>query len=106
MVISPEDDLLRGAASGEGGDLVLYLLPGHEHLVVLLHLHGVAQGAGGAGDDGDLLHRGGVALHGRHQGVADFVVGDHLFLGIGEDGVLFLVAGDDHLYALLQICIL
>ena len=75
----------------------------HQVVVALLHLHGVAQGAGGAGDDGDLLHRGGVGLLGRHQGVADLVVGHDPLLLVGEDGVLLLVAGDDHLDALLQV---
>ena len=72
-------------------------------MVALLHLHGVAQSAGGAGHNGDLLHRGGMALQGRHQGMADFMIGHQLLLLVGEDGVLLLVAGNDHLNALLQV---
>ena len=72
-------------------------------MVALLHLHRVAQGPGGAGYDGDLLHRGGVGLHGRHQRMANLVVGDDLLLVVGHNGILLLVTGDDHLDALLQI---
>ena len=70
-------------------------------MVALLHLHGVAQRAGGAGHDGDLLHRRGVGLQGRHQRVADLVVGHDLLLVVGHDGVLLLVARDDDLDAFL-----
>ena len=75
-----EHQLLGGPAAGEGGDLVLQLLLAHQVVVALVHLHGVPQGAGGPGDDGDLLHRGGVGLLRRHQGVADLVVGHDLLL--------------------------
>ena len=72
-------------------------------MVALLHLHGVAQGAGGSGDDGDFLNRGGVGLQGGHQSMADFMVGNgHLFL-VCQDGVLLLVACNDHLNGFLQI---
>ncbi len=98
-----EHHLLGGAAAGEGGDLVLQLLLVHQVVVALVHLHGVAQRAGGAGDDGDLLHGGGVGLLGRHQGVADLVVGHDALFVVGQDGVLLLVAGNDHLDALLQV---
>ena len=98
-----EDDFLRRAAAGQGSDLIFQLGLIHQVVVALFHLHGVAQRAGGAGDDGDLLHRGRVGLFCRHKGVADLVVGhDALFL-VGEDGVLLLVARDDHLDALLKV---
>ena len=44
-----------------------------------------------------------MGLHGGHQGVARLVVGHDLLLLVGEDPALFLVAGDDHLHALLQV---
>ena len=72
-------------------------------MVALLHLHGVAQRAGGAGDDGDLLHRGGIGLLGGHKGVADLVIGYRPFFLVGENGVLLLIAGDDHLNAFLEV---
>ena len=98
-----EHHFLGGASAGEGGDLVFQLFLAHQVVVALVHLHGVTQCAGGAGDNGDLLHRGRVGLLGRHQCMADLVVGhDALFL-VGEDGVLLLVACNDHLDALLQI---
>ena len=98
-----EHQLLRRLAAGQGGDLVQQLLPAHQVMLILVHLHGIAQGAGGAGDDRDLGHRGGMRLHRRHQGMADFMVGhDFLFL-LGHDGVLALVAGDHRLHALHQV---
>ena len=68
-----------------------------------VHLHGVAQGARGAGDDGDLGHRGGVALEGGHQGVARLVVGHDFLLQRGENRVFALGAGQDGLHAFLQV---
>ena len=65
-LVGTEDELLCRPAAGEGGDLVQKLRPAHEAMFPAVHLHGVAQGAGGAGDDGDLGHRGGVALEGGH----------------------------------------
>ena len=100
-----EDQLFRRPAAGKRGDLVLQLLLAHQVVVALLHLHGVAQGAGGPGHDGDLLYRGGIGLLGRDQSVADLVVGHHLLLLVCQDGVLLLVACDDHLDALFQICL-
>ena len=75
----------------------------HQVMVALLDLHRVAQRARGAGDNGDLLHRGGVALQRGNERVADLVVGDDPFFVVGEDGVLLLIARDDDLNALLQI---
>ena len=37
------------------------------------------------------------------KGMADFMVGHHTLFLVGEDGVLFLVARDHHLDALLQV---
>ena len=96
--------LFGGAAAGQGGDLVLDFLLAHEVVVaLLLNLHGVAQGAGGAGDDCDLLDRGAVGLHGRDERMSDLVVGDNELLLVGQDRVLFLITRDDDLNALLHI---
>ena len=46
-----------------------------------------------------------MRLHRRHERVADLVVGDDLLLLVGHDGVLLLVAGDDDLDALFQVCL-
>ena len=72
-------------------------------MVPLIHLHGIAQCAGGTGYNRNLLHRRGVGLAGRHQGVADFMVSHDPLLFICKNGVLFLIAGDYHLNAGLQI---
>ena len=103
VVMESKTSFLGGPAAGEGGDLVLDLLLAHQVVVALLHLHGVAQRAGGTGNDGDLLHRCGIGLLGCHQGVSDLVVGHDPLFVVGENGVLLLVACDDHLDALLQI---
>ena len=100
-----EHDLLRGAAAGESGNLVLQLLFVHQVVVALLDLHRVAQRTGGAGDDGDLLHGGGVGLLRGDERVADLVVGDDALLGVGEDGVLLLVARDDDLEESIEVVI-
>ena len=98
-----ENQILRHTAAGEGGDLVLQLLLSHQIVLVLVHLHGVSQGAGGSGHDGDLGHRGRMALKRCHQGMTDLVVGDDHLLLVGHDLVLLLVPGDHHLHALLQV---
>ena len=72
-------------------------------MVPLVHLEGVAQRAGGAGDNGDLVHGSGVLLARRDQRVADLVVGDDLLFLLADDRALALVARDDDLHALLQI---
>ena len=74
-----------------------------EHVLVLVHLHGVAQGAGSAGDDGDLVDRGGIFLLGGHQGVADFVAGDHPLLLGRHHQALALAAGDHRIHRRLQV---
>ena len=75
-----EDQLLSGAAAGQGGNLVQDLLLGHQGVVTVLDLHRKAQRAGGTRHDGDLLHGGAVRLQCRHQRMADLMVGDDIFV--------------------------
>ena len=90
-----EHQLLGGAASHEHLKLLDEILFLHQHALLLVGLHGEAQRAGGAGNDGDLANRYGVFLARGDQGVADLVVGDDaLFLG-GDDHALLFAAGDD-----------
>ena len=72
-------------------------------MVALLDLHRVAQRARGAGDNGDLLHRGRVALQRRDERMTGLVVGDDPFFVVGEDGVLLLIACDDDLDTFLEV---
>ena len=72
-------------------------------MLPFLHLHGIAQRTGGPRDDGDLGHRGGMALQGGHQGVPDFMVGDNHFFLVGQHFVFLLVSCDHHFYALFHI---
>ena len=74
-------------------------------MVALFDLHRVAERAGGARHNGDLLHGSGVRLFRRHERVADLMVGDDLLFFVGHDGVLLLVAGDDDLNALFEVCL-
>ena len=99
----PKGDFFGGASTGIGGDFVLYFFLGQQIFIPCIHLHGIAQCPGGAGNDRDFLYGGGVALHGCHKGVADLMVRDHFFLLVGKYGVLFLITGDDHLDAFLQV---
>ena len=100
-----ECHFLGSSAAGEGGDLIFQLFLAHQVVVALVHLHGVAQSAGGAGDNGDLLYRGRVGLLCRHQCVTDLVIRhDALFL-VRKDGILLLVTGNDHLDAFLKVCL-
>ena len=98
-----EHHFLGGAAAGEGGQLAEHVLAAHEHALALFNLHGVAQRAGGARNNGDLVHGSGVLLTRRNQRVADLVVGDDLLFLLADDRALALVARDDDLHALLQI---
>ena len=102
----PEYDLLRRTATGQRGNFVFQFFLGHQNLIVLLDLHGVAQCAGGSGDDRDLLHRCGSRLQSSDQRMANLMVGDDLLFIIGHDGVFLLIAGDDDLNAFLQVCLL
>ena len=72
-------------------------------MVALIHLHGVAQCAGGPGNNGDLLHRGGIGLLRRHQRMADLVISHDALFVVRHNGILLLITGDDHLNALFQI---
>ena len=74
-------------------------------MLALIHLHGVSQRTGGTGNDGDFLHRRRLGLERSHQCMTYLVIRhDELFL-VGKHPVLLLIAGDDHLDALFQICL-
>mgnify|MGYP000086028009 CR=1 FL=1 len=63
-------------AKGYSDDFVEDLGPGHQHPFPFVHLHGVSQCTGSAGDNGDLLHRSRLGLEGSHQSVSHFVIGN------------------------------
>ena len=44
-----------------------------------------------------------MALHGRDQRVADFVIGNRPLFLVGKDGILLLIARDDHLDGLFHV---
>ena len=45
-----------------------------------------------------------MVLKGSHQSMSDFVIGNHFFLLVGENGVFLLVTSDYHFNALFQVC--
>ena len=98
-----ENDFLCGTSAGEGGNFVFNFLFGHQIFVVLLHLHGVAEGTGSARNNGNFLYRRGVRLHRSDQGMADFMIGNNLLFVIGQHGVFLLITGDNNFDAFLQI---
>ena len=72
-------------------------------MVALLNLHGVAESAGGARNDGYLLNGSGVCLFCSNKGVTNLVIGDYALFLIGENRVLFLVACNNNLNAFLKV---
>ena len=98
-----ELQLFRRSSRRQGSDLVFKLGAGIEIVVSFLYLHRVAKRTAGAGDNRDLLYRGAVALQSRNQGMTDFMIGDHALFFIGQNGVLLLIAGEDHFDAFFEI---
>ena len=72
-------------------------------LLFLRHLHDIAQGTHGAGDNGNLLYRLRILLQGAHQGVAHLMVGHNPALLLAEDPVLLLLAHQNQLDSLEEI---
>ena len=101
-----EDQLLCRTSAGQGSHLVQDLRLVHQIMLILIHLHGVAESPAGTRDDGDLGHRRGVGLHGCNQGMSHLVVADHQLLLVGEDLVLLLIACDDNLNGFHQVVLL
>ena len=95
--LDAKDQLFGGAAAHQGHQLRHQLFLGVEVLLLLGHLHGVAQRAGGMGHNGDFRHGLGVLLQSRHQGVAHLVIGDNALFRVGEDRTLLFRTGNDHL---------
>ena len=98
-----EHDFLRGSAARERRNLVFNLLAAHQVMVAVLHLHGVAQRAGRARNNRNLLHRRGVRLLRRHQRVTDFVVRNDELFARCENRVFLLIACNNNLDALLKV---
>ena len=75
-----KDELLGCAAATERGNLLLGLVARGEEVLVLLNLHGEAEGTRGARHDGDLRDGSGALLGCGNNGVAGLVVGHDLLL--------------------------
>ena len=86
-----------------GCNLVFQLFTAHQVVLIFIHLHRIAEGAGRTRDNGDLRNWSGMALQCCDECMADLVVGNDQFLFVGHDLILLLVSGDDNLNALLQI---
>ena len=74
-------------------------------MVALFDLHGVAQCAGGARNDGDLLHGRGICLLCGDKGMAYLVICNYVLFVVGHNSIFLLVAGYDDLDALLKVCL-
>ena len=100
-----EDHLLCGSSSCKGSDLIFQLLLRHKIMFSIFYLHGIAQSSGSPGDNGNLMHRCGMRLHGSHQSVSHFMVSHNKFFFRGKHLILFLISGDNHFNTLFQICL-
>ena len=100
------DNLLTGAACQQRADFRQNVLLGHEELLLLRQVQGVAQSPLGVGDDGDFAHGLGIFLLGGHQGVAHLVIGDDALFLVGDNGALLLRAGNDHLEGHQQVVLI
>ena len=98
-----EDQIFSDPSACQSGDLVFDLLFGHQVMLILIHLHGIAKGSAGTGDDGDLGDRCGIGLHSGHQSMADLMVGNDLFFFFRQDRVLLLISGDNDFDGFFQI---
>ena len=98
-----EHQILCHTAAGQGCNLVFQLFAAHQVVLIFIHLHRIAEGAGRTRDNGDLRNRSGMALQCCDECMADLVIGNDQFLFVGHDLILLLVSGDDNLNALLQI---
>ena len=68
-------NFLGRATCQQRADLRHNVLPGHEELLLLGEVEGIAQCALGMGHDGDLGHGLGILLLGSHQGMTHLVIG-------------------------------
>ena len=98
--------LLAGPAGQQRADLRQNVLTGHEELLLLRQVQGIAQSALRMGDDGDLADGLGVFLLGRHQRMAHLVIGDDALFLVGDDGTLLLGAGNDGLEGRQQVILI
>ena len=96
-------NLLRSPAAHELHQTGLQLLLGVQVLLLLGHVHHVAQGAHGSRHNGNLLHRLGVLLERTDQGVSHLVVGDDAPLLLAHDPILLLLAHQHNLHSLKKV---
>ena len=59
-------------------------------MLIFIHLHRIAEGAGRTRDNGDLRNWSGMALQCCDECMADLVVGNDQFLFVGHDLILLL----------------
>ena len=96
------EELLRGAATQQHGNLVEHAVARVEEVVLLRKRERVAQGLA-TRDDRDLVHRIRVVEDVADKGVSALVVGNGLALLRRHDATLALGTGDDALHCLLDL---
>ena len=104
--LNAEHGLLRSAAAEHGAQLHKQLVAGVEVLLLLRHLHGVAQRAGRMRDDGDLGNGLRVLLQRGHERMADLVIGHDALFDVRQNGALLLGARDDDLERRQQVLLI
>ena len=93
--LDTEDRLLRSAATEQCLELDKKLLLGVEIFLLLRHLHGVTQRAGGVRHDRDLGHRLAVLAQRGDQCVADLMVSHDSLFDVRQDGALLFGTRND-----------
>ena len=96
-------NLLRRPARHQLHQPCLQLLLGIEVLLLLRHIHNIAQSPHGSGNNGNLLHRFGMLLQRAYKGMAHFVVGHDPALFLAHNAVLLLLAHQHYLHRLEQV---
>ena len=99
-----ENEFLRTTSAGESGNFIFQLFLRIEIMVSLfLHLHGISQGSGGSGNNGDFMNRSGVLLQSSNQGMSNLMVCNNQLLLLCHHLVFLLVSRNNHLNGLFQV---
>ena len=99
-----ENEFLRTTSAGESGNLIFQFFLRIEIMVSLfLHLHGISQGSGCSGNNGDFMNRSGVLLQSSNQGMSNLMVCNNQLFLLCHHLIFLLVTGNNHLDGLFQV---
>lgn len=91
--LDAEHHLLGSTSAHQSTQFRAQFFSSGQILFFLGHLHGIAQRAGGVGNNGDLGHGLGMLFQRRHQCVTHLVIGDQPLFHVCQNGVLLLRTG-------------